>query len=152
MKRNPLLKINNCGLYCEDGDFYIDPWKSVDKALITHSHSDHARWGSKSYLTSEKNVLLLKTRLGEDINVESLKYGEVKQINNIKVSFHPAGHVLGSSQIRLERDGEVWVASGDYKIQSDKTCESFEPIKCNVFITESTFGLPIYKWCSNEET
>lgn len=146
-----LLKINSCGLYCEKGDFYIDPWKSVDKALITHGHSDHARWGMKSYLTHKCSYDILKLRLGNDINVQTVEYGESIDMNGVKVSFHPAGHILGSSQIRMEGLGEVAVVTGDYKIHPDKTCEPFEPLKCNTFLTESTFALPIYCWQKDED-
>ena len=144
MRKN-LLEVTGKGLYCGEGKFYIDPWKPVDKAVITHAHSDHARFGSKYYLASDPSKLLLKSRLG-DIKLQTIPYGEAINFNGVKVSLHPAGHVLGSSQIRVENRGEVWVVSGDYKIEDDKTCDAFELVKCNTFITESTFGLPIYKW------
>ncbi|MDR3668239.1 MAG: ligase-associated DNA damage response exonuclease [Ignavibacteriaceae bacterium] len=144
----PLVRLTDKGLFCEIGGFYIDPNKSVDKALITHAHSDHARPGSKSYLTVKPGESLLKQRLGQNINLQTVNYSEPLYMNGVKVSFHPAGHILGSSQIRIEYYGEVWVISGDYKLEKDLTCEMFEPIKCNTFITESTFGLPIFKWLS----
>lgn len=141
-----LLELNERGLYCSQGDFYIDPWLPVSKAVITHAHSDHARWGMGVYLCTESSAPLLKSRLGVDIRIESLAYYQEISINGVKLSFYPAGHVLGSAQIRLEYKGEVWVASGDYKNGTDHTCKEFEPVKCNTFITESTFGLPVYQW------
>jgi putative mRNA 3-end processing factor len=133
------------GLYCVPGDFYIDPWRPVERAVITHAHSDHARYGHTHYLASAKSEGVLKSRLG-DINIDTLQYGESITHNGVTISLHPAGHVLGSAQVRMEYRGEVWVASGDYKVEPDGTCEAFEPIRCDAFITESTFGLPIYRW------
>jgi putative mRNA 3-end processing factor len=133
------------GLYCPPGDFYIDPWRPVERAVITHGHADHARWGSASYLCQEDGVPILHKRLG-DVNVQGVRYGEPVDRSGVKISLHPAGHILGSAQIRMEFRGEVWVASGDYKLEADGTCEAFQPVRCNVFITESTFGLPIYRW------
>lgn len=141
-----ILKLTDSGLYCEEGDFFIDPWRPVERALITHAHSDHARQGSASYLSTTDSEHLLRLRLGSDIKLECLDYGETKSINEVKVSFHPAGHVLGSAQIRVEYRGQMVVASGDYKLSPDPTCKRFEPVKCHTFITESTFGLPIYRW------
>ncbi len=141
-----MLKVTKEGLYCEVGDFHVDPLKGVDRALITHGHSDHARRGSKAYLTAEKGVSILRTRLGKRLPVEGVPYGESRLINGVKVSFHPAGHVLGASMIRLEHGGEIWVVSGDYKIEDDGISGAYEPVKCHTFITESTFGLPIYRW------
>ena len=138
------------GLYCPPGDFYIDPWRPVPRAVITHAHSDHARYGNGHYLASTPAEGVLRTRLGE-INLQTLPYGERIQHHGVTVSLHPAGHVLGSSQVRLEHGGQVWVASGDYKVVPDPTCAAFEPVRCDVFITESTFGLPIYRWCPDEE-
>lgn len=143
---NSFIKINNCGICCEPGGFYIDPWKPVDKALITHGHSDHARWGCKSYLAVKQSKGIICARLGQDINIQTVNYGEELSINGVKVSFHPAGHILGSAQIRLEYKGEVVVFSGDYKVDPDETIPAFEPVKCHTFVTESTFGLPIYQW------
>jgi len=145
-----ILKLNKCGIYCPAGDFYVDPWKPVDNALITHAHADHARWGMKKYLAHKDSVDIMRLRLGKDINIQGVAYKEKININGVKVSFHPAGHILGSSQIRIETDGQVAVVSGDYKIQPDSTCAPFELVKCNTFITESTFALPIYNW-DNEE-
>jgi putative mRNA 3-end processing factor len=148
----PLLEVTAQGLYCERGNFHIDPWLSVERALITHAHSDHARWGSKSYLTATPGVRLLRARMAPDASIESMQYGASRKIGDVTVSFHPAGHVLGSSQIRVEYGGAVWVASGDYKTTADRTCATFEPVRCNTFITESTFGLPIYRWAPQEQT
>jgi putative mRNA 3-end processing factor len=146
LRRLDLLQVTNAGLYCAQGDFYIDPWRPVDFAVITHAHSDHARPGSRFYLTAEPGRLVLKTRLGPDAKVEGLPYGAHVTRNGVKVSLHPAGHILGSTQVRVEYRGEIWVASGDYKVETEKTCVAFEPVKCHTFITESTFGLPIYRW------
>ena len=140
-----LLKFTSKGIYCSQADVYLDPWKGVNKALITHGHSDHARCGSKHYITNEINVPIIKHRLGS-ISVSGKKYGESFYINGVKFSFHPAGHVPGSSQIRVEYRGEVWVFTGDYKTQKDGISSPFEPIKCNTFITECTFGLPVFQW------
>jgi putative mRNA 3-end processing factor len=145
-----VLKLTKYGLYCEAGGFYIDPWRAVDKAIITHAHSDHARTGCRKYLAAEQSGDLLKLRLGSNINLQTARYGEVLVINGVKVSLHPAGHILGSAQVRIEQDGEVWVVSGDFKTEQDSTCTTFELVKCHTFITESTFALPIYKWCSQK--
>ena len=134
------------GLYCPPGDFYIDPWQPVDRAVITHAHSDHARAGNAHYLAHEASAPILRRRLGAEIALQTLGYGENVEHHGVRLSLHPAGHVLGSAQVRLEWGGEVWVASGDYKLQADGTCAPFEPVRCHTFITESTFGLPIYRW------
>ena len=134
------------GLYCSAGDFYIDPWRPVDRAIITHAHGDHARPGSRAYLAARRGLPVLQARLGPEATLEGLDYGESREIGGVKVSLHPAGHVLGSSQVRMEHRGEVWVVSGDYKLDADPTCEPFDPVRCDVFVTESTFGLPIYRW------
>ena len=134
------------GLYCPAGDFYIDPRGQVERALVTHAHSDHARSGHAHYLVSQTCLPLLKLRLGQNIQVEGLSYGEIRKIGGVRVSFHPAGHILGSAQIRVEVGGRVWVVSGDYKPQSDQSCEAFELVKCDVFVSECTFGLPVYQW------
>ena len=138
-------------MFCERGGFYIDPLKPVERAVITHAHSDHARPGHDHYLCSAVNVPLLRARLGSEISIESLNYGENKKIGEVEVSFFPAGHVLGSAQIRLEYKGEVWVVSGDYKRQNDPSCENFELVKCNTFITECSFGIPVYQWPAPEQ-
>jgi putative mRNA 3-end processing factor len=134
------------GLYCPDGDFHIDPWGAVPRALITHAHGDHARFGSTAYLCAEPCAPLLNRRFGADAVIESAPYGSVLTLGSTRVSFRPAGHVLGSAQIRIEGAGGVWVVSGDYKRSADPTCVPFEPVRCDTFITESTFGLPIYRW------
>jgi putative mRNA 3-end processing factor len=138
------------GLYCPAGDFYIDPWRPVARAVITHAHSDHARIGHGHYLASQPSEGVLCARLGA-IDLQTLAYGERIVHHGVTLSLHPAGHVLGSAQVRLERGGQVWVASGDYKVAADPTCTPFEPVRCDVFITESTFGLPIYRWCPDDE-
>ena len=142
----PLLRVNANGLYCEAGDFYIDPWCPVSTAVITHAHSDHARWGSDRYLTSAPGLGVLQARMGPAAHIEAMPYGESVLHNGVRISLHPAGHILGSSQIRVEHRGEVWVVSGDYKLDPDPTCTPFEPVRCHTFVTESTFGLPIYRW------
>lgn len=143
-----MLKFTSNGIYCVPGKFYIDPWRPVDHALITHGHADHARWGMKKYLCHHFTVPILKIRIGENIDVQGLNYNENITINGVKVSFHPAGHIIGSAQIRLEYKGKIIVISGDYKIQDDGLSTPFELIKCHEFVTESTFGLPIYNWLS----
>jgi len=132
------------GIYCPQADVYIDPWLPVKKAIITHGHSDHARWGSKSYLCHHLSKEILKLRLGEDISIQTLEYNKTLFMNGVQISLHPAGHIIGSAQVRLEHKGEVWVVSGDYKVFNDGVSTPFESVKCNSFITESTFGLPIY--------
>lgn len=127
-------------------DVHIDPWMPVDRAIITHAHSDHAKWGCKHYLAHKDSSAVLRLRLGEDISLQTVAYGELFSINGVTFSLHPAGHIIGSAQVKVEYQGEVWVVSGDYKLEDDHFCQPFESVKCNVFITESTFGLPIYKW------
>ncbi|MGE3974419.1 MAG: ligase-associated DNA damage response exonuclease [Bdellovibrionales bacterium] len=138
------------GLYCPAGNFYIDPSGAVDNAVVTHAHSDHARRGSKQYYCTFSGADLLKSRLGKKISVHAIPYNQTFFMRDVKVSFHPAGHILGSAQVRLEYNGEVWVASGDYKRESDPTCEPFEVVPCDVFVTEATFGTPGYAWPKNE--
>ncbi|PQJ10915.1 DNA ligase-associated DEXH box helicase [Flavipsychrobacter stenotrophus] len=146
-----MLTFDKCGIYCAQAGIYIDPWKPVDKAIITHAHSDHARWGMKAYVAHRLAVPVMRLRLGADINVQSVEYGEVLNINGVKISLHPAGHIWGSAQVRLEYKGEIWVVSGDYKLQADGITTPFEHVKCHSFITESTFGLPVYKFPTSEE-
>ncbi len=141
----PLVVARDEGLYCPPGDFYIDPWRGVPRAVLTHAHGDHARPGSAHYLAAQPAEHVLRTRLG-DVALQTLAYGEAVTINGVRVSLHPAGHVLGSAQVRIECAGRVWVVSGDYKVQGDPTCAPFEPVRCETFVTESTFGLPIYRW------
>lgn len=144
-----LLECTDKGIYCPLGKFYIDPWKPVDKAIITHAHSDHARWGSNEYLCHALTKPLLELRLGSN-TYQSVGWGEKIHHNGIEISLHPAGHIIGSSQIRLEYRGEIWVVSGDYKTTNDGISGIFEPVRCQHFITESTFGLPIYNWQQQE--
>jgi Predicted exonuclease of the beta-lactamase fold involved in RNA processing len=140
-----LIEFTDKGLYCRAGGFYIDPWKPVERAVITHAHSDHARWGSKHYLCHHHTKPLLQLRLGDN-SYQSAEWNEPVYINGVRVTFFPAGHIIGSSQIKIEHQGEIWVVSGDYKLENDGLSGVFEPIRCHNFITESTFGLPIYKW------
>jgi putative mRNA 3-end processing factor len=140
-----LIRETPVGLFCEQGGFHIDPWQAVDRAVITHAHSDHAQPGSGAYLCATRCKPLLQRRL-PDARIEGVDYGVPVRIGDVTLSFHPAGHILGSSQIRIEHRGEIWVAGGDYKRAADPTCEPFEPIACHTFITEATFGLPIYTW------
>lgn len=146
MARPPLLQLRPEGLYCEAGDFFLDPWRPVERAVISHGHSDHARWGHKTYLCASTCAPILRARLGQDLNLQTLEYGEKVQLNGVTLSLHPAGHLLGSAQIRVEHGGEVWVFTGDYKLEHDATAEPFERVRCHTFITETTFGLPIYRW------
>lgn len=145
-----LIEVTSKGLYCPIGKFHIDPWQPVDLAVTTHAHSDHASAGSRNYLSHPYTKPLLQQRLG-DVNVQTLAWGESISINGVNLSLHPAGHIIGSSQVRLEYKGEVWVFSGDYKLEDDGLSGEFEPVPCQTFITESTFGLPIYKWRSQKE-
>jgi putative mRNA 3-end processing factor len=140
-----LLQFTDKGIFCQQADVYIDPWKPVQKALITHGHSDHARWGHGKYLAQKDAAPIIRQRLGE-ISLQEVDYGEELLIHGVKFSFHPAGHIPGSSQIRVEYKGEIWVASGDYKLENDGLSKPFEPVKCHTFITESTFGLPVFRW------
>lgn len=151
MKSHSLLQFRPEGIYCPQGDFFIDPWRPVPKALITHGHADHARWGMEKYICQDISVPVLKSRISEDISVRGLAYGESLNIGGVKVSFHPAGHIPGSAQIRMEHKGFVSVVSGDYKLQDDGISTVFEPVRCNEFVTESTFGLPVYRWLAVEE-
>lgn len=144
-----LLVFNEKGIYCEQADVYIDPWRSVKKALITHGHADHSRNGHEKYLCSTDAAPGIQHRIPK-AQIQSLDYGERIVENGVKFSFHPAGHILGSSQIRVEYKGEVWVVSGDYKLEDDGLSGAFESVKCNHFITESTFGLPVYDWQDQE--
>jgi putative mRNA 3-end processing factor len=141
-----LLRMTDAGFYCDAGGFYVDPWRPVERALITHAHGDHARSGSASYLAARAGLPLLRARLDADARIEAMVYGETRRIGDVDVSFHPAGHVLGSAQIRIRHAQGTTVISGDYKLAPDPTCEPFEPVRCDDFITESTFGLPIYRW------
>lgn len=137
-------------MYCPAGGFHIDPWRPVERAVITHAHGDHARAGSRRYLAAQPGERVLRARLG-DIALDTLPYGETVVHDGVTLSFHPAGHVLGSAQVRIEHRGETWVVSGDYKLEADRTSAAFEPVACHTFITESTFGLPIYRWRAQRE-
>ncbi|MEL6590176.1 MAG: ligase-associated DNA damage response exonuclease [Bacteroidota bacterium] len=141
-----LLSFTERGIYCAQADVYIDPWRQVARAVITHGHSDHARWGMQHYLTHHDTVPIMQHRLGADISVQGASFGERLYMNGVEISLHPAGHIIGSAQVRLSYKGETWVVSGDYKVQQDGIATPFEAVKCNAFITESTFGLPIYRW------
>lgn len=146
----PLIEFSDKGLYCSAGGFYIDPWKPVDKAIITHGHSDHARWGSKYYLCHHDTRPILQQRLGSN-PYQSIGWNESIYINGVRITLFPAGHIIGSSQVRVEHNGEIWVVSGDYKLENDGLSGEFEPVKCHNFITESTFGLPVYNWKPQQE-
>lgn len=146
-----LIEFTNKGIYCIPGKFYLDPWRPVELAVISHGHGDHAKWGMKKYLCHDFTKPILQHRISPDIEVQSLPYGEQISINGVKLSFHPAGHIVGSAQIRLEYKGYVSVFSGDYKVQDDGLSTPFEIVRCNEFVTESTFGLPIYNWLEPEQ-
>ncbi len=141
-----LLSFTDRGIYCEQGNFYIDPWRPVGQAIITHAHADHARPGNAHYLAHHQSEEILRLRLGHSIKLRTVAYGEPLFMNGVEVSLHPAGHILGSAQIRVAHRGEVWVVSGDYKLENDGICTPFAPVNCHHFVTESTFGMPIYHW------
>lgn len=145
-----LLQFTGKSIECEAAGIHIDPWQKVDRAIITHAHSDHARFGCKHYLAHRESAPILRLRLGSDISLQTVEYNEPIFINGVKITLHPAGHIIGSAQIRVEHKGEVWVASGDYKLEDDNFSTPYESVRCNTFITESTFGLPIYKWKSQQ--
>jgi putative mRNA 3-end processing factor len=147
-----VLEIRDQGLYCPAGDFFIDPVTPVERAVITHAHSDHARPGSQHYVTSSAGLALLRARVGDEASLQAAEYGERLRLGDVTVSLHPAGHMLGSAQVRMERGGEVWVVSGDYKLAPDPTCAAFENVRCHTFVTESTFALPIFRWRDERET
>ena len=134
------------GLFCSAGGFHIDPWQPVARAVITHAHGDHLRPGASHYLCAAPSVPVVRRRLPPEAHVTGMASGETVVLDGVRVSFHPAGHVLGSAQVRVERGGEVWVASGDYKLAADPTCAPFEPVRCHTFVTEATFGLPVFRW------
>lgn len=141
-----LLEVSEAGLHCPAGAFHVDPWGPVPLAVITHAHGDHARPGSAEYLCAAPGEGILRRRLGPEAPIRALPYGQPLQLGSVTISLHPAGHVLGSAQVRVEgRDG-VWVVSGDYKRDADPTCAPFEVVPCDTFITEATFALPIYRW------
>ena len=141
-----MLRLTDAGFYCDAGQFHVDPWRPVERAVVTHAHGDHVAWGCRAYLTSREGAGVLAARLPPDAAIEAVAYGEPRRLGDVVLSLHPAGHILGSAQVRLERGGEVWVVSGDYKTDPDPTCTPFVPVRCHTFVTESTFGLPIYRW------
>jgi putative mRNA 3-end processing factor len=147
-----LIQIDDNGIFVPAGNFYIDPCRKVDRAVITHAHSDHARPGCGSYLTSQRGLHVLRQRLGPNAAIQTLSWNQALKIADVTLSFHPAGHILGSAQVRLQYKGRVTVVSGDYKTQPDPTCDGFEPVKCDTFVTESTFALPVYRWRPVHET
>ncbi len=142
----PLVELTGKGLYCPAGDFHIDPWRPVPRAVITHGHADHARPGSGLYFAEVSGIPILRQRLGADLAVHALAYGDSLELGRARLSLHPAGHILGSAQVRIEVDDEVWVITGDFKRDSDPTCQPFETVRCHTLITEATFALPIYRW------
>ena len=129
MAATELLQLTERGLYCPAGDFYVDPWEQVDRAVVTHAHADHARQGSRHYLTTRSGEGILRLRMGSEANIQALAYSETVDMGGVRVSLHPAGHILGSAQVRIERQGEVWAVSGDYKLEADPTCTPFEPVR-----------------------
>ena len=141
-----LLELTERGLYCPAGDFFIDPWRPVPRAVVTHAHSDHARWGCQRYLAVSDGLELLRMRLGPEASIDTLAYGESTQWRGVDISLHPAGHMLGASQVRIEVGGQVAVVTGDYKLEADPTCRQWEPVRCHLLVTETTFGLPVYRW------
>ncbi len=151
MRPHQLVQVTPQGLYCPQGHFWIDPVEAVETAVLTHAHSDHARSGSGIYHATGLSREILERRLGPDAALSLHAYDEPFNLGGVEISFHPAGHILGSAQVRLAYDGSVWVISGDYKRQADPTCALFQPVPCDVFITEATFGLPIYNWPITEE-
>lgn len=146
-----LIQYTDKGLYCAPGDFYIDPWRGVKRAVITHAHSDHARWGSENYLCHTLSKPILQLRIGIENSFQTIGWNEPVNMNGVNVSLHPAGHIIGSSMVRVEYKGEVWLITGDYKLENDGISGQWEPIACNSLITECTFGLPIYQWKPQDE-
>ncbi len=154
MNGKPVLRMTERGLYCEAGDFYIDPWMAVERAVITHAHGDHLVRDCRAYLFAQPGEALVALRLeggSPGQRLQPIPYGQAVDLNGARVSLHPAGHILGSAQVRVEQGGEVWVVTGDYKLQPDPTCEPFELVGCHTLVTEATFGLPIYRWPEPEQ-
>ena len=147
-----LIEPTAAGLYCAAGGFYIDPWQPVGRAVITHGHGDHLRAGSEAYLCSADSAAIVRERLPSGARIEAVPYGEAVNLNGVRISLHPSGHIRGAAQIRVERQGEVWVASGDYKRAPDPTCAAFDPVRCHAFVTEATFALPIFRWDPPDRT
>ena len=148
---NPILELTDRGFFCPPGDFYVDPWKPVDRAIITHAHADHARPGHRHYLTTTEGLGVLKHRMPANSQISAVPYGEQVNYNGVTISLHPAGHVLGSAQVRIEHRGQIAVITGDYKTEPDRTCTAFEPVPCHLLVSESTFALPIYHWQPQSE-
>lgn len=146
-----ILQFTDSGIYIPVAECYIDPWQPVGRAIITHAHSDHARSGHGAYLSHHHSASVLKQRLGQSLPLRTAGYEETIHINGVRISLHPAGHIIGSAQVRIEYQGTVAVVSGDYKTQADPTCPAFEPLPCHAFVTESTFGLPVYRWRTEDE-
>lgn len=146
MESGPLLRLDGSGLRCDAGGFHVDPSKAVERAIITHAHSDHARRGCRRYVASRSGAAILRARLGDNIRLQPLEFGEPLDLEGVRVSLHPAGHVLGSAQVRVEAGGQVWVVTGDFKRDEDPSCEPFELVRCDTLVTEATFGLPEYRW------
>jgi putative mRNA 3-end processing factor len=151
MAKKPLLEFTERGICCPQGGFYIDPWLPVDDAVITHAHSDHARLGNKRYLAHHFSEQVLRYRLG-DIQLQTVEYGQSVMKNGVEITLFPAGHVIGSAQVRVCYQDEIWVVSGDYKVEDDGISTPFEPVRCHHFISECTFGMPIYKWKPQADT
>ncbi|MBZ5727524.1 MAG: ligase-associated DNA damage response exonuclease [Acidobacteriia bacterium] len=145
-----LLELRESGLYCAAGDFYLDPWAPVERAIVSHAHSAHA--GCGRYLTARGGGALVAALAGPEAAIEGIGYSEPVTMGGVRVSLHPAGHMLGSAQVRLEQGGEVWVFSGDYQLAADPTCAPFAPVRCHTFVTEATFGLPVFRWPALGET
>jgi len=141
-----LISLRPEGMYCASGDFFIDPWRPVDRAIVTHAHADHARSGSRSYLAAAPGVSILHKRLGADASIQTLRYGEPLALGDVRLTLYPAGHILGSSQVLIERGGERWLVTGDFKRAEDPTCARFEVVRCHTLVTEATFALPIFRW------
>jgi putative mRNA 3-end processing factor len=151
LSEEPLLQATDTGLYCERGGFFIDPWRPIDRAVVTHSHADHLCRGCGNYLLAREGLTIARTRLGQHVTIAAVAYREPLEINGVRISLHPAGHILGSAQVRVEEGGRIWVVSGDYKVDSDLTCTAFAPLRCDVSISECTFGLPVYRWRRPED-
>jgi putative mRNA 3-end processing factor len=151
LQAEPLITVTSRGLYCPAGDFYIDPAQPVQTAVITHAHGDHLRHGSARYILARPGAAVASHRLGGSTETAAVDYGARLKLGDTVVSLHPAGHILGSAQVRIERNGQVWVVSGDYKRQADPTCAALEPLECDVFVSEATFALPVYRWPPTEQ-
>ncbi|MCP9771572.1 ligase-associated DNA damage response exonuclease [Synechococcus sp. Tobar12-5m-g] len=146
-----MIQLTPKGLYCPAAGAWIDPWRPVPRALITHAHADHARPGSGEYWAVASSEGVLRQRLGQGIALQDVPYGQELQIGEATVSFHSAGHVLGSAQVRISAGDETWLISGDYKRDPDPSCEPFQSVPADVLITEATFGLPVYRWRPGQE-